>query len=598
MRMRGMLLICLILSTVLVVPARAATLPPEGAPVVSVNVRGNQQISREAILSAVSARPGQTITTAQLEKDVEALRKLGYFQEVLAPEVALSSAGASIVYVVREFPAIRAVEFTGNTVFTSDQLRAILALPPGAVFNREVLTRRMSEIESAYRAHSYVARVVVADVRISPEGILTIPIHEARVTTLTLIGLQRVRESVIRRGLVLQPGMLFDERELRRDFNRLQQLNLFETVDPTVDFNAAGDVDITWTFKEGRTRALNFGLSYGSPEGLVGSVAFSENNFRGRAEQLSLMLNISSVDARMGGELAYARPLMGKSIAYNARSYSLIDYRFSEELISQASVNVDHYFERHNGVQVGASRDLGRNRVLSAGARYENVFVFNLPPEFLTTDIPSLNSELIAGNGDLVRDRRDYLLYPTTGDFADLGATVGVASRGSDEHGGGIMKGQMDWRFYIPVFTSGPLPQKQEDRLHIPVLATRVMVGSTAGDLPFFEQFFVGGANTIRGYLEDRYWGEHMVVASAELRWPLPLNLIGAAFVDGGSAWHTDFQFINTGTFSTEFRQSQTFFFALGAGVGIRYLSPLGVLRLDFAYGDHFRTHFTLGQPF
>ena len=94
-------------------------------------MRGNQLVSRETILSAVSARPGQRVTAAQLTADVEVLRRLGFFQTVQTPQVVITPDGARITYVVVEFPRVRGVEFTGNTVFTQEELRRILEVVPG-----------------------------------------------------------------------------------------------------------------------------------------------------------------------------------------------------------------------------------------------------------------------------------------------------------------------------------------------------------------------------------------------------------------------------------------------------------------------------------
>ena len=70
-------------------------------------------------------------------------------------------------------------------------------------------------------------------------------------------------------------------------------------------------------------------------------------------------------------------------------------------------------------------------------------------------------------------------------------------------------------------------------------LAVRFRAGVATGALPYFEQFFVGGADSLRGYREDRFWGTRMVAGSVELRNPVSQGLIGVLFADYGGAWGT-----------------------------------------------------------
>jgi len=101
---------------------------------------------------------------------------------------------------------------------------------------------------------------------------------------------------------------------------------------------------------------------------------------------------------------------------------------------------------------------------------------------------------------------------------------------------------------------------------------------------------------SLRGYLEGRFWGEHMALGSIEYRHPLGRALTGIAFVDVGDAWGSPFQF--QPDVDTDFGQHRNFSPRAGAGVGIRYTSEFGALGLDFAWGEEFRTHFTFGETF
>jgi outer membrane protein insertion porin family len=157
-----------------------------------------------------------------------------------------------------------------------------------------------------------------------------------------------------------------------------------------------------------------------------------------------------------------------------------------------------------------------------------------------------------------------------------------------------------DLRRYVPLRAHRATNPAERQRERVPVLALRLMGGLSSGKLPYFEQFFIGGADSLRGYLEDRFWGSRMFLASTEFRYPLASSLMGVAFADLGDAWasSSDFQFSDP-TLQTRYQQHTNFSPSYGVGFGIRVVTPLGPLRLDYAIGkEGGRTHFSIGHSF
>ena len=130
-------------------------------------------------------------------------------------------------------------------------------------------------------------------------------------------------------------------------------------------------------------------------------------------------------------------------------------------------------------------------------------------------------------------------------------------------------------------------------------------IQKTAGTTPIsiIDLFFnAGGTNTVRGYAEDSLsainaagfalGGTDLLVLNGELRFPITKRFSGAAFVDAGNTF-ASISDITLGRL------------ALGAGLGVRFRTPLAPLRLDFAhpfsneFGKHgIRVHFSIGQMF
>jgi len=116
-------------------------------------------------------------------------------------------------------------------------------------------------------------------------------------------------------------------------------------------------------------------------------------------------------------------------------------------------------------------------------------------------------------------------------------------------------------------------------------LAGRVLVGTSNGMVPLSEQYFVGGFDLLRGYDIYSIRGTRMALASVEARVPMGSGLVGVVFVDHGGAW-------------TPGDASTSSALRTGYGAGLRFASPIGPIRLDFAYGNRLQTNVSLGQAF
>jgi outer membrane protein assembly factor BamA len=144
-------------------------------------------------------------------------------------------------------------------------------------------------------------------------------------------------------------------------------------------------------------------------------------------------------------------------------------------------------------------------------------------------------------------------------------------------------------------------------------LAGRIFGATSQGDNPAY--FYLGGANTLRGYQDYVFEGNNLALASVELRFPfirqlvtggpLPLSLggiRGVLFFDMGGAWSghfTDVTFAHKVNGGDQLKDMYT-----GYGFGIRMWFSYFLMRLDFAWATQFdgnvvrRTHFSLGGDF
>ena len=195
---------------------------------------------------------------------------------------------------------------------------------------------------------------------------------------------------------------------------------------------------------------------------------------------------------------------------------------------------------------------------------YENVNIFGSIEEFREEKGITSRRKIVLA---LQKDSRPNIFLPTTGSLTRLDA----------EYVGGFLGGDMDfykivgsWARYQTVAAS--------------VLASRIKFGwvkeHSGGRLvPTIDRFYLGGANSIRGYQENRVGpmtggtpagGGVIGVANLELRTPVIWKFWFTVFGDAGNNWK-------------RFRDITGEDILVSLGVGVQYVSPVGPLRLDYA---------------
>lgn len=577
--------------------------------VLSVEVQGNQKISTDAILQVVATKPGEEFSREQLDRDVREIHQMGWFRAQPATRVEETPEGVKVTFIVQEWPVIQRIEIAGNKLISTDQIRAVMQTKEGNVLNTPLLSKDIDAIERLYADKGYVGRVIGDAVGVDFEktGVLKIPIVEATVEKVNISGNRKTRTNVIRRELTVKPGTPYSLNALRKDYARLDRLGIFETIEEKTEAGSElGKVIVNWAVKERRTGQVSVGLGYSAREKLVGRAELSESNFRGRGEGLNLLWETGGFTGRNSFEFGYFLPwLDSKRTSLSVDLYDKLVYRFSSTFgRDPTGRSTNRYDERRKGGTLTLTRPFSETFRLALTGRFDDVATANLSTEPNT--FPVQDGTVTTGTVRGTLDTRDFAINPTGGSFHTAWVESGFSNlrksnitndpRGSSP----ISKFATDLRRYVPLKAHKAKTPAERAREKIPVLALRLMAGTSTGRLPFFEQFFMGGAESLRGYLEDRFWGRNMFLASAEYRRPLAQALTGVLFVDVGDAWNTRsaFQFTDP-SLQTRFRQHQGFSPQPAAGIGLRVTTPIGPIRLDYGFGNEgSRLHFSIGHSF
>ena len=545
----------------------------DGLVVAEVNFVGASEQTRATAMAAASMRAGDTFTSQGLDKDAEAMMNTGYFVD-LYPSFERVPEGIVLTYHLQEYPLYQGTAFTGNTVVPTSDLESLVTLRKGERFNGITFHKNMQAVEEKYHGEGYIQAKVV-DMHQDANGIIQVKINEGVLEGFKVKGNTKTKERVILREMRQKPGEPFNAKQARRSVQRIQNLGFFEDVNvkllPGVDPNAVVmEIDV----KEKRTGTFGLGAGYSSQDGIVGMVSVSDTNFRGTGDAVAVVFEMSGndTDAR-GYSFSYRRPWLdrrettGTLRLYN-RTYEYDDYDTNGDL-------KEEYMRKYSGGEITLSRPVSeystnyvtiRNRKeayekhLSSGNAGDRSGIAG--KAWRDANFGTTRSIIFQH----VTDTRDNIYDPTEGGRVSLTAEIG--GFGGDFN-----------------FRKASIEDQRFRKVgHAQVVAARLAYGIGSGDISEFNQFKVGGQDTLRGYRDDQFRGNRMFMGTLEYRFPIVSKIQGALFTDWGSAW-------NSGLKPDKFHGS--------VGVGLALNTPLGPLRLDYGRGSNGgRVHFSVGGTF
>lgn len=432
-----------------------------------------------------------------------------------------------------------------------------------------------------------VAQVVATD--LAPDGTLTLTVAEGVVRRIVVVGNRKTRAATVRAALETRPGAVYQTDRLAADRDRLARLGIFEDVVIAPDLQDAppgtpedqvGQVDVVVRVKERRTGNVSAALGFGDRNGLFGYIDLSEQNLAGTAQRVSAQWqrwaqtrveddgSLTEEEARSAFRISYLAPLLARGrLAFGVDVYD--KNTIFQPLFAGDDESLRSY-ERRRGATVRVGRALRRGLFVFLTGRSDEVgydpIPFRLDPPL--AELARADGRVNALGVEATLDGRDAAENPRRGFLW----TARYETAGGDFSFG---QATLDARQYLPL-TGGTRG---------PVLALRALGGASTGTVPLPEQFWIGGYDLLRGYDLYSVRGDRLLLTSAELRLPLGEGLQAALFVDYGHAWEPD-------------RRLSLADMQAGIGVGLRFLTPIGPIRLDAAYGDGLKTYISLGQVY
>ncbi|BBK45105.1 outer membrane protein assembly factor [Allostella vacuolata] len=386
-------------------------------------------------------------------------------------------------------------------------------------------------------------------------------------------GLADAREPMVRRRITWKPGQPYDTREVEKTRKALAATGLFSSVRVTGAEQVApdGSLPMTLTLVEGERRSIGGGANYSTSTGFGLEVFWEHRDLLGNNDRLRLSGTFA--EQEFGADATFRQP------------YFLADEQDLVATIALADEKPPAYENKYFRAFTGLERRFLPHWTVGAGLQYER--------EIVTAQDQTNRYHLVSVPTFIRRDTSDDLLNPTRGYRTSITATPYL---GVQDSALGFFKLRIDQTGYWRLDEAGSW-----------VLAANASLGSLLGagrgEVPAPQRFYAGGGGSIRGFGyqmagpvdkdDDPIGGKSLITAGAELRIKITDTIGIVPFLEAGTVADSSIPGFGDRLL-------------VGAGLGLRYYTGFGPVRLDVGtplnrrkgVDDLVQVYISLGQAF
>jgi translocation and assembly module TamA len=412
------------------------------------------------------------------------------------------------------------------------------------------------------------------------------PGHRVDIGDIAISGLKTVDEDTVRRAINVKTGDLYRPSKIEEARKAILALGVFSGVEAVASdkLDAQGRVPLTFDVTEREHHSVALTAAYSTDLGFSAGVTWSDRNLFGAAEQLNLSAAINGVGGTAASTLGYDLTAQVLKPEFYERDQTL------ETDLGGIKQKLDAYDQTAETAAALVRRKFSSLWSGSIGLSVEQ--------DEITQELVTRTYQLVSVPFTVNYDSTEVegiLEEATHGGRAALSITPTEAFG----HSSTSVTIQLGGSTYFDLSDIGL--EKPTDG----VIALRATVASVLGagqfDLPPDRRLYAGGSATVRGFKYQTVGplfadgnpvgGTSMDAGTIEFRQHLFDDFGMAAFVDAGQASASSAPF--TGTVR------------VGAGLGVRYYTPIGPVRVDVALpltqipnGDKFEIYIGLGQAF
>ena len=586
------------------------------AKITDIRIIGSRAFSQASLLDLLDLNTGgwmswytksNRYSRTKLNADLETLRShyltRGYLEFKLeSTQVSILPNKTDIAITINVSEGARfevsSVRLEGNFLGRDDEFKSLVSIRPGQAYNADEVAKtnkafidyfgnfgfafaRVEARPEVDRINNRVAVVLQAD-----------PSRRAYVRKINLAGNNRSRDIVVRRELRQFEASWYDGYKIKLSRDRVDRLGYFGDVSvETSEVPGSPDqVDLNLNLVEKPTGSLSLGAGFSSGDGLGLQFGLKQENAFGSGNSLGVQLNTSKINRVLDFSTTdpyFTSDGVSRTLSAYHKTFSPYqDQSYYQLVTSGGSIRFGVPFTETDTVYFGAGIE---NTTIVPGTSLPTAYL-DYAKQF------GFESSALPLTLGWSRDRRDSSLAPTAGRYQRLSADLSVAGDAR------YFRSTLQHQEYFPLSKQLTL-----------ALNADLGFGAAVGErsFPVFKNFYGGGLGSVRGFEQGSLGpkdisgtvvgGSQKLNVNAELLAPFPgvgndktLRMYG--FLDAGSVGGPGYG-LSVNDNASDLRSS--------AGVGLSWISPVGPLRLAFAWpvkkfeGDKMQSvQFQIGSSF
>ncbi len=541
-----------------------------------VEFRGNIEIDSQTLLKVILMRPSHLFNPVVFQEailldDLDALgtyyNRQGFLKaEILDPVITIDSTKRKVDISIQVEEGARAriedLSFLGNDTYSDSTLLKVSGLEPGKPLIAPQIEKATLQLLRYYADRGYLEASVKPTTRLNDVkdkafvDIVIVEHSQYKIGGVEIDGNDKTRSNVIHRELDFKTDEIANYSRILSSQKNLYLTGLFERVylQPVPSLSDSTLRDIHIELKESQAGELNFSAGYGSIDRFRFKIQFYQANLRGTALKIGLSTRLSSIQRVVEAQFTNPR-IRGSRWRLDVTQGLEKHFEPSYDLNRIASrVALQKKIDRRLSITLSQRNELNQ---------LSNVIVDTLDGA-LAADVHSLR-------GQLTWDTRDNLFNPTSGILIDW---LNEIAGGPVSSSNAFFKSNLRVTYQRPTFRGS-------------VLASSLEIGSLSSyggnyRISLQERFYAGGPNSLRGFAYQSVGPMdassnpqggfvHLIWNVVELRVPVYKSLQTAFFVDAGNVWRDRSELSGS-----KLRKD--------IGVGLHYITPIGVIRLETAY--------------
>ena len=336
---------------------------------------GNKAFSIGKLRRLIKTKKKKVYDLEKLKQDKELLdgfyRNKGYAKVVIGESTPIYNSertGITITIPIQEGQryTVGAIDFSGNTVHSSEKLLKAVELKTGKLYKQEKYDETIRNLRELYFDNGYLyAQIEPKETIDEKAGNIRYEFditegHVVYIDRVFVEGFQKTKEKIFTREILLKPGDPFSSSKLRRSQERIFNLGFIRDVKPDIQPSKdSTKADLVMTIEEDRPGSLSAGAGYSSTDGLVGQLQLSHSNLFGLAQRLSLLWEFGG--RRQNYEISWTEPwFLNRPVSLGFDVYNTV-----RERLYDGDSSTDYTETRRGGA-------------IRIGPRFSDIYTLNL----------------------------------------------------------------------------------------------------------------------------------------------------------------------------------------------------------------------------